>query len=204
MKSKFTLILKCFDHCYIVLADRRFKATYTVGKVAGKRASHANLMMKITKGRVTDLIAEEVPRMYANCAQSEVQAQIPETIVNMLQLAYSATWDGTKTALAKLLKTIVTETPHHEATDDFMSKSLDEWLKLHTFIDAIVKHTVSSLLLVCLHGRSLVSSKVIWNQPMTGFDWRRFTLGRESLVKQDYCYLRVDIRRSQRKNLRIC
>lgn len=53
--------------------------------------SDTDVMLPIADSKIKNLIAEEVDLVYADCSHADVQAQMDETLVDMLHVGNSAT-----------------------------------------------------------------------------------------------------------------
>lgn len=81
-----------------------------------------DVMITIFENEIKELILGEGDRIYAECTQSKFQAEIEETLVDMLQIGNSAAWNGIKMAPAQFRKMKMIKLLSRGAADDVMSE----------------------------------------------------------------------------------
>lgn len=106
--------------------------------------------MKIARSEIERFIVNEASPIYAERTQMAVQTQIEESFVHMLQLGNNSASHDVKTASAWFLETIAIEVFSRGAADDVILQCFEGWSQLDTFLNAVVRRTVSNLLLVGL------------------------------------------------------
>lgn len=113
-------------------------------------SNDSEVMVKIARSKITDLIAEEVDRIYVKSTQADVQDQIEETLVVMLQLGNIAASNRIETASALFLNTIIIELFSRRAVDEVLSECLERWTQSKTYMNALVERIVCTPVLMRL------------------------------------------------------
>lgn len=105
--------------------------------------------MKITKSKIKNLILEKADRIFVERAQTEVQTQIEEALVDLHQLGNKTASDGIKRSSDRFPEPMGIAFFSGSGANDVMEKFFKQWCQLETCRNAVVKRIVPNLAFIC-------------------------------------------------------